>query len=77
MQVRIYATKGRDNFSPLLIMPDHPETILPLHPLDLDWRYMATTTTQDALVSGSASQIAAEIYATGYAIIDVESQTVH
>lgn len=76
MQVRIYSTSGRDTFSPLLVIPDQPGTILPWHPFDLGWTYLATTTTQDALVAGSRRQIAAEIYATGYAIIDVERQPV-
>jgi hypothetical protein len=57
-------------------MPDQPGTILPSHPLDLDWRYFATTTTQDALVAASAGQIDAEIFATGYAIIHAERQPV-
>lgn len=53
MQVLVFVTDDGSSAGsgPILFLPDHPGAALPTHPRSLEWRYFATVSDKDALLT--------------------------
>jgi len=54
----------------LLVLPDRADAAIPKHLQGMDWRYFATTSTDDRLLAKSRIDVAQELEAQGYALLD-------
>lgn len=74
-EVNILVTDDLEHASPFLVLPYNSPLQLPLHLRHLNWRNMATTTTDDRLLRHSRARIEAEFSLQGYAVVAPETLT--
>ena len=78
MQVNVFITRlDRQMQNGLLVLPYGPQTNIPHHLRHLSWHNLATTMTNDRLLSAPADQIEADIKTQGFAVVPAETPDRH
>lgn len=73
MRVNVYIARDDEVPQKLLVMPYGKAGSIPDHLRHMDWRNLATTTTEDALLAAHHQIICAQLHLSGYAVVQPSS----
>lgn len=74
MIVHVFILKAaNDSQASLLVLPAIPKSTVPPHLCAADWRYLLTTSTDDALVGGSSLALEKLLRRDGYMLLQALS----
>lgn len=70
MQVSVFISEVREGEEPtLLVLPHGPTAAIPRHLQGIEWRPLAITSPEDALLGADAAEIEIAIAEAGYVVV--------